>query len=469
MRRMPGFLEKAEITFEGPPLSRLPADVISALTSKEGEVADIVENKLATCALGILGAEDDMHQTHDLSSQYPDFAIELTKSKQSIKLIVENGPSNSFVDGQVTAKRKKHVGAAIRDMAYQAQNFRSAVDGKGRSELVEKMLDDAHLLNGDATKINRQKFRKLHQIVFQGGHTVGPADYVYSKRVGEEFGLRGVEAISGGGPGTMRGTLKGNKKGFEQQEFIGSRQMGFTAPEIIAAEPPNIHVTDLVILPDIEKRLEAFTRRMHGIVFLPGGVGTMEELLLQLGVKTHKANDNQCLPIVLSAAKQSEEYVQTIDKFVQRVLGERMAQQYKIIIDSPKAVATYMMSDIEYVDLARDANDDSDEWNRSLHFPEEFQVPFIPTHENVEALQLHHHQPISQLAAELRKLCKAIVHGSVTAQGMEQIHEQGKYKIHGDPQILEELDDLLKVFIAQKRMRADNYEPCYELHVNGTK
>lgn len=466
---MPGFIEKAEITFEGPPLSHLPANVISNLTSKIGEVSEIIEGKLAVCCLGILGAEDGMNHTHDLSRQYPDFEIKLEKLKQSIKLIAEKGPANSFVNGAITARRKKHLAAAIRDMAYQALHFNNAHDGKGRSELVEKMVEDAGLLNGDSAKKFRQRFSKLYQVVFQGGHTVGPVDYGYSKRVGEEFGLRGWEAISGGGPGTMRGTLKGNYKGFHQQEFNGSRQMGFTSPEIIAAEPPNIYVTDLVILPDIEKRLEAFTRRMHGIVFLPGGVGTMEELLLQLGVKTHEANKNQYMPIVMTASEGSLPYVNAVNEFITTVLSEDMREQYKTIINSPTGVAEFIVQEVPIVDVARDDNDDSDEWNRSLHFPEQFQLPFIPTHENVEALQLHWKQPIADLAAELRKLCKAIVHGSVTAQGMAQIREEGKYKIHGEPKILEALDKLLTVFIQQKRMRAETYEPCYELHVNGSK
>ena len=47
-------------------------------------------------------------------------------------------------------------------------------------------------------------------------------------------------------------------------------------PGIIAAESPNPIVNDLVIMPDIEKRLEAFVRLAHGIVVFPGGVGTAE-------------------------------------------------------------------------------------------------------------------------------------------------------------------------------------------------
>lgn len=465
---MPGFIPEAEIKFEGPPLSHLPAPVIEALTAETGDLSEIVRGKLATCCLGILGADDSMNHTHDLVTKYPNFEIELQKSKQSIQLAVKNSPSNAFIDGRITGLRKGHLAAAIRDMAYQALHFAKATDGNGRSELVEKMIQDAGLLNGNTSKM-QQRFKTIYQIVFQGGHTVGFEDYKYSKLVGEEFGLRGFEGISGGGPGTMRGTLNGNHKGFHQQQIRTSRQMGFTAPEIIAAEPPNIYVTDLVILPDIEKRLEAFTRRMHAIVFLPGGVGTMEELLIQLAVKTHEKNHDQYLPIVLTGNNKSLTYMAAINEFIETVLGAEMLKEYKIIHDDPKAVAEFMSDQMKYVDMARDDNDDSDEWNRSLYIPEDFQEPFKPTHESMEALQLHRKQPVATLAAELRRLCKGIVHGSVTAQGMQEIREHGKYKIHGDPDILEALDKLLTVYIAQGRMRAEKYEPCYELHVNGSK
>ncbi|SQC15344.1 decarboxylase [Klebsiella pneumoniae] len=39
-----------------------------------------------------------------------------------------------------------------------------------------------------------------------------------------------------------------------------------TEPSIIAAEPPNPLVNELIIMPDIEKRLEAFVRIAHGII-----------------------------------------------------------------------------------------------------------------------------------------------------------------------------------------------------------
>lgn len=45
-----------------------------------------------------------------------------------------------------------------------------------------------------------------------------------------------------------------------------SRLIGITEPSIIASEPPNPIVNELIIMPDIEKRLEAFVRMGHGII-----------------------------------------------------------------------------------------------------------------------------------------------------------------------------------------------------------
>ncbi len=62
-----------------------------------------------------------------------------------------------------------------------------------------------------------------------------------------------------------------------------------TEPLIIAAEPPNPLVNELIIMPDIEKRLEAFVRIAHGIIIFPGGVGTAEELLNLLAILMNPA------------------------------------------------------------------------------------------------------------------------------------------------------------------------------------
>src|SRR3546814_6288695 len=68
------------------------------------------------------------------------------------------------------------------------------------------------------------------------------------------------------------------------------RYIGITEPGIIAAESPNPIVNQLVIMPDIEKRLESFVRLGHGIIVFPGGVGTAEEILYLLGILLREEN-----------------------------------------------------------------------------------------------------------------------------------------------------------------------------------
>jgi len=80
---------------------------------------------------------------------------------------------------------------------------------------------------------------------------------------------------TGCGPGRHEGPDEGRGPSVTPSSAIEhGRCIGITEPGIIAAEPPNPIVTQLAIMPDIEKRLEAFVRLAHGIVVFPGGAGT---------------------------------------------------------------------------------------------------------------------------------------------------------------------------------------------------
>ncbi len=114
--------------------------------------------------------------------------------------------------------------------------------------------------------------------------------------MGYELGLRGLDVCTGCGPGAMKGPMKGATIGHAKQRIQHGRYIGITEPGIIAAEPPNPIVTQLVIMPDIEKRLEAFVRLAHGIVVFPGGAGTAEEILYLAGVLLDPANARAALP-----------------------------------------------------------------------------------------------------------------------------------------------------------------------------
>src|ERR1043166_4447725 len=102
--------------------------------------------------------------------------------------------------------------------------------------------------------------------------------------------------------------MKGATIGHAKQRLNLCRYIGLTEPGIVAAEPPNPIVNQLVILPDIEKRLEAFVRMAHGIVVFPGGAGTAEEILYLIGMLLDPANREQPFPIVLTGPRESAAY-----------------------------------------------------------------------------------------------------------------------------------------------------------------
>ena len=150
----------------------------------------------------------------------------------------------------------------------------------------------------------------------------------------------------GCGPGAMKGPMKGATIGHAKQRIGTGRYIGLTEPGIIAAEPPNPIVNHLVIMPDIEKRLEAFVRLGHGIVVFPGGVGTAEEIFYLLGILLDPANAAQPFPVVLTGPRQSAAYFEQIRRFLIGTLGQVAADRLRVVIDDPAEVARIMDREI---------------------------------------------------------------------------------------------------------------------------
>src|SRR4029079_9414142 len=121
---------------------------------------------------------------------------------------------------------------------------------------------------------------------------------------------------AGCGPAAMKGPMKGATIGHAKQRIRDCSYIGVTEPGIIAAESPNPIVNQLVIMPDMEKRLEAFIRIGHGFVVFPGGVGTAEELLYLLGILMHPGNREIPCPLILTGPATSHAYFHEFVSFV---------------------------------------------------------------------------------------------------------------------------------------------------------
>ncbi len=236
-----------------------------------------------------------------------------------------------------------------------------------------------------------------------------------------------------------------------------------TTPARIPSESPNPIVNELVILPDIEKRLESFVRAGHGIVVFPGGVGTAEEILYILGILLNPENARVPFPLILTGPESSRDYFEQIDQFIELTLGREAQDLYQIIINDPVKVAQQMKAGIEIVRTFRRENSDAYYFNWILKIAPEFQQPFTPTHGNVAQLKLNKDQPKHHLAANLRRAFSAIVAGNVKQEGIRAIEQNGPFEIRGEAKIMRSLDQLLRSFVEQERMKipGTRYSPCY--------
>ncbi len=410
------------------------------------------------CALAVLNVGSHTDSSSEIYDKYRDFKIHLVRRERGIKIELENAPSTAFVDGKIIRGIHEHLFAVIRDILFLANKYEQAppTDSKQFTHMVFDMLR-----NADALPVNTDP----NMIVCWGGHSINEEEYQYTKEVGYELGLRGLNICTGCGPGAMKGPMKGATIGHAKQRIHDNRYLGLTEPSIIAAEPPNPIVNELVILPDIEKRLEAFVRTAHGIIIFPGGAGTAEELLYLLGILLHPNNEKQVLPVILTGPASSHAYFDAIAEFVKSTLGDAALKRLHIIIDDPKAVAKKLKGCMADVREYRKAQGDAYHFNWTLHIEEDFQKPFAPTHENMASLDLATGLAPAQLAANLRRAFSGVVAGNVKDEGIQAIKQHGPYTLRGEPSLMKKMDVLLGDFVAQGRMKlpGSHYEPCYKI------
>ncbi|EKZ9002793.1 LOG family protein [Vibrio fluvialis] len=414
------------------------------------------------CSLAVLNSGSHTDNSKELLDLYKNFDVTVLRRERGIKLELTNPPDHAFVDGHIIKGIQEHLFSVLRDIVY-----------------VNMHLADSQRLNlTNSTHITNLVFGILRNagtlipgiipnlVVCWGGHSINEIEYQYTREVGHELGLRELNICTGCGPGAMEGPMKGAAIGHAKQRFHEQRYLGLTEPSIIAAEPPNPIVNELVIMPDIEKRLEAFVRLAHGIIIFPGGPGTAEELLYILGIMMHPENTRQPMPIVLTGPKESEAYFRSIDQFIADTLGDEARKHYTIVIDDPAEAARIIKNAMPTVRQHRKDNEDAYSFNWSLKIEPEFQLPFEPNHESMSNLDLHLNQRPEVLAANLRRAFSGIVAGNVKAEGIHEIERKGPFEIHGDPVLMKKMDRLLKDFVDQNRMKLPGgsaYVPCYRI------
>lgn len=424
--------------------------------SSEGEIGAL----LRKCALAVLSCGSSNDDGHYLLKQYKNFSIDLVNATRGVQLQLHNAPEDAFVDGEIIQGIRDHLFSVLRDIVYVKEQMPHWKErGESTTDMVFKTLRNARALRPG---------KRPNLVVCWGGHAISGYEYDYSKEVGYRLGLRGMDICTGCGTGAMKGPMKGAAIAHAKQRINRARYIGISEPGIIASEAPNAIVNQLIIMPDIEKRLEAFVRMAHGIIVFPGGAGTAEEILYLLGIMLNEKNKDVVLPVILTGPEKSAGYFEQMDKFIRSTLGDEASSLYEIIIGDAIQVGKVMKENMEAVYENRKNSEDAFFFNWLLDIEQDFQKEFDPTHANMGNLNLHPDQSTNKLAANLRRAFSGIVAGNVKANSIDLIQKHGPYELDGDPAIMQSMDILLNSFVEQKRMKiAGDYTPCYKIKNSG--
>ena len=447
----------ASVTPDGPLSVLSQVEVNRLCTTRSGPVHRLFRR----CALAVLTSGSYVDDEREIFKEFSDFEIHLEQEDRGIRLNLHHAPQAAFVDGQMIRGIQQQLFAVLRDLVFveharEQRRFDEQESTQGITDMVFHLLRNANLfIPGQQPGV----------VVCWGGHAINRVEYDYTKEVGYEMGLRGLDVCTGCGPGAMKGPMKGATIGHAKQRLVPGRYIGITEPGIIAAESPNPIVNELVITPDMEKRLEAFVRLGHGIVVFPGGVGTAEEILYLLGVLSHPDNTSLPFPLIFTGPRDSASYFELMDEFIRESLGDTFTDRYQIIIDDAAKVSREIRNGIDTVLEFRDQQDDAAYFNWSLRVDKPFQQQFSATHENMRNLDLSSQRPAHDLACDLRRAFSGIVAGNVKEDGIRRVEEHGPFELKGDPQIMRQLDRLLQAFVKDHRMKiaGNKYTPCYTL------
>ncbi|MCE3253116.1 MAG: hypothetical protein K0Q67_2136, partial [Cellvibrio sp.] len=217
-----------------------PIDQLNVLSKVE--VAKLLDSSQSglyklfrSCALAVLNTGNDLDDGKELLERYKDFDISIVQEERGIKLAVKNAPANAFVDGKMIRGISEHLFTVLRDVIYNNDELNrnpkyNVQTSEGITDAVFHMLRNANLLKAGLDP---------NLVVCWGGHSINRIEYDYTKEVGYQLGLRGLDICTGCGPGAMKGPMKGATIGHAKQRINNGRYIGITEPGIIAAEAPN--------------------------------------------------------------------------------------------------------------------------------------------------------------------------------------------------------------------------------------
>ena len=411
------------------------------------------------CALAVLNSGAATDNAKEIFDRYRDFEIQIVRHAWGIKLEMQNAPAAAFVDGEMIRGIKEHLFAVLRDVIY----ISNEIIGERPLRPHRLRLDHQCRVPHPAQRAPARPQGAPEPRGVLGRPLDRAREYQYTKNVGYELGLRGLDVCTGCGPGAMKGPMKGATIGHAKQRIAHGRYIGITEPGIIAAEPPNPIVTQLVDHAGHREApggLRAPGARHRGV---PGRRGHGRGDPLPARHPAGSGQRGQPLPVVLTGPRASAAYFEHIARFIAGTLGKQAAQ--RLTRHHRRSAGSGAPHGARHGAGARVPPPAQRLLQFQLAAVDPARVPAaLRGHARVDAraASCNRGQPVHELAANLRRAFSGIVTGNVKEYGIQAIERYGPYEISGDPSIMGLLDELLAAFVAQKRMKLPGsiYRPC---------
>ena len=113
----------------------------------------------------------------------------------------------------------------------------------------------------------------MRAVVFgSSGIKEGSKEYQDAYAVGKLLASQGFDVLNGGHTGVMEAVSKGARE-------AGGKAIGVTAKHIKYA-PTNKYLSEVIMTEDLFERMRAYFKDNDLIVVMPGGSGTLTELML---------------------------------------------------------------------------------------------------------------------------------------------------------------------------------------------
>jgi hypothetical protein len=157
-------------------------------------------------------------------------------------------------------------------------------------------------------------------------HGADPRHRAAATRFGELMGAAGVELIYGGGHVGLMGAAA------DAAMISGGRVIGLIPARLLEREVGHRAITELIVTRDMYERKQQMIERADAFVVLPGGLGTLDELLEVVTLRQLGYHDK---PIVLvNLAGYWDPWLAMVDRVVQEGFAAPSARTlHRVVAD----------------------------------------------------------------------------------------------------------------------------------------